>query len=305
MKNNLKILSLLLTLVVFLSGCGVWFTNDVGGQNALFIGITDTRVDTLSDVPEFSDEPYVIINNNMPQFTDADLVTESYEYYSPLDNLGRCGYAMACVGTDIMPTEDREEIGMVKPTGWHTVKYDIVDGKYLYNRCHLIGFQLTGENANRQNLITGTRYLNVEGMLPFENVIAEYVRETGNHVLYRVTPIFIGNNLLASGVQMEAISVEDGGDTICFNVYAYNSHPNIIIDYASGKSYLSDSIANEDSSEVNTTYIINKNSKKFHKSDCASIKDTKSHNKKETDKSYDELINMGYSPCKSCFNDIS
>lgn len=305
MKNNLKILSLLLTLVVFLSGCGVWFTNDVGGQNALFIGTTDTRVDTLSDVPEFSNEPYVIINNNMPQFTDADLVTKSYEYYSPLDNLGRCGYAMACVGTDIMPTEERGEIGMVKPTGWHTIKYDIVDGKYLYNRCHLIGFQLTGENANRQNLITGTRYLNVEGMLPFENVIAEYVRETGNHVLYRVTPIFIGDNLLASGVQMEAMSVEDGGDTICFNVYAYNAHPDIVIDYATGKSYLSDDIASEDNIEVNTTYIINKNSKKFHKTDCASVNEIKPQNKKETDKSYDELINMGYSPCKACFNDIS
>ena len=219
---KIKILSLLLCIVLFLSGCGVWFTNDIGGQNALFIGITDTRVDELGDVPEFSDEPYVIINDNQPDFNDSDLVTKSYEYYSSLDSLDRCGWVMACIGTDIMPTEERGEIGMVKPTGWHTVKYDNVDGKYLYNRCHLIGYQLTGENANTKNLITGTRYLNIEGMLPFENLIAEYVKKTQNHVIYRVTPIFDGNNLLASGVQMEGYSVEDNGEGICFHIcYCY------------------------------------------------------------------------------------
>lgn len=304
MKVKSAIIALLLSFILFLSACDITFTNDLNQINGLFEDVAYAA--TLDEIPAFDGkQPYVVLNDNQPAFADSDMTAESYEYYSQLDELGRCGVVMACVGIDIMPTEERGEIGMIKPTGWHTVKYDNVDGKYLYNRCHLIGYQLTGENANIQNLITGTRYLNIDGMLPFENVIAEYVRETGNHVLYRVTPIFIGNNLLASGVQMEAMSVEDGGDTICFNVYAYNAHPDIIIDYASGKSYLSDSIANKDSSEVNTTYIINKNSKKFHKSDCASIKDTKSHNKKETDKSYDELINMGYSPCKSCFNDIS
>ena len=167
MKCCIKICSLLLCLATFLSGCGVWFTNDIDGQNGLIIGTTDTWVDTLKDIPEFSDEPYVILNDNKPNFTDDMLSDKAYEFYSELDELGRCGYTIACVGTEIMPTEERGEIGMIKPTGWHTVKYDVVDGKYLYNRCHLIGYQLTGENANKLNLITGTRYLNMEGMLPF------------------------------------------------------------------------------------------------------------------------------------------
>ena len=304
MKNNIKILSLLLTLVIFLSGCGVWFTNEVDGQNELFIGTTDTRVDTLDEVPEFSDEPYVVLNDNKPNFKDSELVTESYEYFSPLDNLERCGYVMACVGKDIMPTEERGEIGMVKPSGWHTVKYDIVDGKYLYNRCHLIGYQLTCENANTKNLITGTRYLNIEGMLPFENLIADYVKETGNHVIYRVTPIFEGDNLLATGVQMEGYSVEDNGEEICFNVFAYNAQPGITIDYATGESVLSDDTAIDSTSEEdkNITYIINKNSKKFHKPDCPSVKDMKPQNKKESDKTKEELEKLGYSPCQSCFS---
>lgn len=301
MKNFLKIISLILTLVVFLSGCGVWFTNDVGGQNALFIGTTDTKVDTLSDVPEFSDEPYVIINNNIPDFKDADLVTHAYENYAPLDTLGRCGVAFVCVGTELMPTGERGEIGMIKPTGWHTVKYDNVDGKYLYNRCHLIGFQLAGENANRQNLITGTRYLNVEGMLPFENLIAEYVKETENHVLYRVTPIFEGDNLLAAGVQMEGYSVEDNGKAICFNVFAYNAQPDIEIDYKTGESKLKNSASVDAQSEQkDITYIINKNSKKFHLPTCFSVKDMKPQNKKESSQTRKELEKLGYSPCKAC-----
>ena len=156
----------------------------------------------LSNIPAFSGEPYVAINDNIPDFTDADLTSSSFEKYSSLDSLGRCGIAYACIGTDLMPTEDRGSIGQVKPSGWHTVKYDCVDGKYLYNRCHLFSYQLTAENANENNLITGTRYLNVEGMLPFENIVADYIKETGNHVLYRVTPIFEGNNLVASVVQM-------------------------------------------------------------------------------------------------------
>ena len=192
---------------------------------------------SLDEIPAFDGETaYVVINDNVPDFKESDLVNESYEEYAPLDALGRCGVAMACVGQDIMPTEDRGSIGQVKPSGWHTVKYDIVDGKYLYNRCHLIGYQLTGENANKQNLITGTRYLNIEGMLPFEDMIADYVKETGNHVIYRVTPVFDGDDLVASGVQMEAISVEDDGEGICFHVYAYNAQPGIVIDYATGES---------------------------------------------------------------------
>lgn len=301
MKNFLKIISLILTLVVFLSGCGVWLTNDVGGQNALFIGTTDTKVDTLSDVPEFSDEPYVIINNNIPEFEDADLVTYAYENYAPLDTHGRCGVAFVCVGTEIMPTGERGEIGMIKPTGWHTVKYDNVDGKYLYNRCHLIGFQLTGENANRQNLITGTRYLNVEGMLPFENLIAEYVKETNHHVAYRVTPIFEGDNLLATGVHMEGYSVEDNGEAICFNVFAYNAQPDIKIDYKTGESKPKNNDSQDTQSEEKvTTYIINKNSKKFHLPDCPSVDDMKPQNKKESGQTREELEKLGYLPCKSC-----
>ncbi len=304
MKNNLKFLSVLLSLIVILSGCGVWFTNDVDGQNALIIGTTDTWVDTLKDVPEFSDEPYVILNDNKPNFTDDMLSDKAYEFYSELDDLGRCGYVMACVGPETMPTEERGEIGMVKPTGWHTVKYDNVDGKYLYNRCHLIGYQLTGENANKKNLITGTRYLNMDGMLPFENLIADYVKETNNHVLYRVTPIFEGDNLLATGVQMEGYSVEDSGEEICFNVFAYNAQPGITINYVTGESSLNDDIVVDTPEEEKTiTYIINRNSKKFHKSDCSSVKDMKPQNKKESDKSREELEKLGYSPCKSCIGE--
>ena len=195
---------------------------------------------SVQNIPPFSGEPYVIINNNEPEFAQDLLTVRSYEFYSELDPLGRCGYAMACIGKDLMPTEERGSIGQVKPSGWQTAKYDNVDGKYLYNRCHLIGYQLTGENANEANLITGTRFLNVEGMLPFENLVADYIKETGNHVLYRVTPIFDGTNLLARGVQIEGWSVEDDGAGICFNVYCYNSLPGIEIDYATGESRLID-----------------------------------------------------------------
>lgn len=194
--------------------------------------------ESVKNVPAFSGRPYVVINDNQPEFSDDDLTTVSYEYYSPLDTLDRCGYAMACIGRDLMPKDEREGISHVKPTGWVQGQYDIVDGKSLYNRCHLIGFQLTGENANELNLITGTRYCNVEGMLPFENMIADYIKETGNHVLYRVTPVFDGRNLVARGVQMEAWSVEDNGEGVCFNVYAYNCQPGITIDYATGENWL-------------------------------------------------------------------
>lgn len=192
----------------------------------------------LSSIPKFSDESYVVLNHNIPDFADSEITTTAYEEYAYLDVLGRCGAAEACIGVELMPTEERGSIGSVKPSGWHTVKYDIVDGKYLYNRCHLIGYQLTGENANEENLITGTRYMNVEGMLPFENMVADFIQETGMHVMYRVTPIFDGTNLVASGVVLEALSVEDGGAGICFNVYCYNNQPGIEIDYKTGESKL-------------------------------------------------------------------
>lgn len=193
---------------------------------------------SLEDIPAYSGQPYIVLNNNIPYFTEEDKTTASFELYGDLDELGRCTIAYANVGTDLMPTEKRGSISSVKPSGWHSVQYDHVDGKSLYNRCHLIGFQLTGENANKKNLITGTRYLNVDGMLPFENMIADYVKETNNHVLYRVTPIFQSNYLVADGVQMEAWSVEDEGDGVCFHVFAYNVQPGVEIDYATGESWL-------------------------------------------------------------------
>lgn len=197
---------------------------------------SDKKMVSMQQIPAYSGKPYVEMDGNQPGFTEKDKVKKSFERYSEMDSLGRCGAAYANVGRDLMPTEKRGGIGKVKPSGWHTVKYDIVDGKYLYNRCHLIGYQLTAENANEKNLITGTRYMNMDGMLPFENMVADYVKETGNHVLYRVTPVFEGKGLLAKGVQMEAYSVEDEGDGICFNVFVYNVQPGIRIDYATGES---------------------------------------------------------------------
>lgn len=205
---------------------------------AIAVYISERQVSyTLDSIPEYSGQPYVTLNGNKPDFHPGDMTDEPFEYYSDLDLWGRCGVAYANICEEIMPTEPRGEIGQVKPTGWHTVKYDCVDGKYLYNRCHLIGYQLAGENANEKNLITGTRYMNVEGMLPFENMVDDYVDETGNHVLYRVTPVFNGMELVARGVQMEALSVEDDGEGICFNVYVYNVQPGVTIDYATGESW--------------------------------------------------------------------
>lgn len=192
----------------------------------------------LSEISVYNGEDYVVINDNKPEFTEEDITTTSFEKYSDLDNLGRCGVAYANISKETMPTEERGSIGMIKPSGWHTVKYDIVNGKYLYNRCHLIGYQLSGENANEKNLITCTRQMNTEGMLEFENKVADYVERTNNHVLYRVTPIFEGDNLLASGVQMEAYSVEDNGEGISFNVYVYNVQKGIDINYITGDSKL-------------------------------------------------------------------
>lgn len=289
-------LVLLLSICLFFSGC----ESSKKPQNTPSDSQSYSKdyIASVNDVPEFNGEPYVAIKDNEPDFSPEDLTEKSYEKYSPLDLLGRCGIAIACIGADIMPTEDRGSIGQVKPSGWQTVKYDCVDGKYLYNRCHLIGFQLTGENANERNLITGTRYMNVEGMLPFENMVADYVKETSNHVLYRVTPVFKESNLVASGVQMEAKSVEDNGDGICFNVYVYNCQPQISINYKNGESTFLNSDNNNTSQGIE--YILNTNTKKMHRSDCKLASDIKEHNKAVSVESRETLINKGYSPCKNC-----
>lgn len=257
------------------------------------------------EIPEYSGLPYVEANRNMPLFTESELVTEAFERYSPLDSLGRCGAAYANICKELMPTKERGVIGSVKPSGWHTVKYDIVDGKYLYHRCHLIGYQLAGENANVQNLITGTSYFNIDGMLPFENMVADYVKETGNHVLYRVTPVFEGENLVAAGVFLEAKSVEDAGEGILFCVFCYNVQPGVAIDYASGESSLApmpSGIHGTENSEKEpaVTYVLNKNTKKFHFLSCSSVGKISARNKEEVTWSREECIANGYAPCGSC-----
>ena len=287
-----------------LSGCSSKKDNQAGTVGSTEVQSTAVADDMASLV--YQGEPYVVINDNNPDFTEADMTTASFESYGELDGLGRCTTAFANIGKDLMPAEKRGPIGEVKPTGWQTAKYDNVDGKYLYNRCHLIGYQLTGENANEKNLITGTRYLNVDGMLPFENMVADYIKETGNHVLYRVTPVFSGDNLVASGVHMEAESVEDNGDGILFNVYCFNAQPGIAIDYATGDSHQDDSIVADASKSTTAadanvqTYILNTNTKKFHKESCNSAKSMDASNKKIYTGSRQELIDMGYEACGVC-----
>jgi len=364
---------------------------------------TSENTFSIADIEPYAGQPYTIINDNIPYFSDEDLTTQSFESYSELDSLGRCDTAYASIGLDLMPTDKRSEIGHIKPSGWHTVKYnDYIDGNYLYNRCHLIGYQLSGENANEKNLITGTHYLNVQGMLPFENMVADYVRETENHVLYRVTPVFEGDNLVASGVLMEAESVEDNGDGILYCVYVYNVQPNIIIDYATGESSLNPNLqaegpipepvpepnvqptpeltpepnvqpapeptpapnvqptpeptpaptvqptpeptpepnvqpapeptpaptvqptpeptpaptvqptpeptpepteepsVSQDEIPQGTTYILNTNTKKFHYPSCSSVNQMADKNKREYTGNRDDVISMGYVPCKKC-----
>jgi len=263
----------------------------------------------LASVPAYANSPYTEINGNVPYFSESDYTTTSFESYANLDSLGRCVVAYACIGEDIMPTEERGEIGQVKPSGWQTVRYDgLVDGNYLYNRCHLIGYQLSGENANTSNLITGTRYLNIQGMLPFENMVADYVHETKKHVLYRVTPVFDGDNLLANGVLMEGYSVEDDGAGISFCVYAYNVQPGVQIDYATGNSELITTPAPEPTpvpdveppAQVGGDYVGNANTMKFHYPSCSSVKQMKESNKVALSGTRDEIIAMGYEPCKRC-----
>ena len=278
-------------------------------------------------IPEYSGAAYINIGNGIPSFTsDEKRCTTPFEKYSELDSLGRCGVAYANICKELMPTEERGSIGMIKPSGWHTVKYNkLVDGNYLYNRCHLIGYQLAGENANERNLITGTRYLNKISMLEIENTVAGYINETGNHVLYRVTPRFEGTNLVASGVQIEAWSVEDSGKGVCFNVYCYNVQPGIDIDYATGDSRISadnnaaeeasvsdiqetesaetkESSANASELLVSKEYVLNKNSMRIHLPECSSVADMAEYNKKFVTDTLEDLMAVGYIPCGNCLS---
>lgn len=290
--KKIKLISVFLLGVLLLCACTIP-TNPNNGPGSETV--------TLANIPDYSGEPYVILNDNIPEFTSEDLTTNSYEHYSELDELGRCGVAKACIGIDLMPTEDRESISHIIPSGWIQAEYEHVDGKHLYNRCHLIGFQLAGENANEKNLITGTRYMNTGGMLPFENMIADYIKETNNHVLYRVTPIFEEDCLVANGVQMEAMSVEDEGDGISFHVYVYNVQPGVDIRYSTGKSTLATTNENGTSTDK-ASYILNTSNKKFHIEDCSSVKDIKDKdkNKKDYTGNRDDLILQGYEPCGRC-----
>ncbi|WP_418377163.1 DNA/RNA non-specific endonuclease [Agathobaculum sp.] len=297
---------LVLTLSLLLGGCAQPAPGPSGSQSDSTSTASETAA-SLDDIPAFSGEPYVVIDDNQPSFTASELTTSSFESYPPLDSLGRCGVAYACISTDLMPAdgEKRGSISDVKPSGWVTAKYDFVDGKYLYNRCHLIGWQLTAENANRSNLITGTRYMNVDGMLPFENMVADYIKETGSHVMYRVTPIFDGDDLVAQGVQMEAYSVEDDGDGICFNVFCYNVQPGVTIDYADGTNHLSDRDAQTDSSTAavdiaSAHYVLNTSSKKYHDPSCSAVGKMSEKNRRDFTGTQAELEKEGYTPHTSC-----
>lgn len=256
--------------------------------------------DAVTSIDEYDSNAYIELQDNTPEFSEVDYTTSAYEYYSDLDRLGRCGYAMACLGQELMPTEERKSISHIKPTGWVNNPYDFVEGDYLYNRCHLIGFQLTGENDNEKNLITGTRYMNTQGMLPFENLVADYIQETDNHVLYRVTPVFDGNNLLARGVQMEAWSVEDDGEGVCFNIYCYNVQPGVEIDYSTGDNWVSEETTQTIVDPYEVSYILNTNSKKFHASDCGQAQSISEKNKEVYNGTRQSLISQGYEPAGCC-----
>lgn len=263
----------------------------------------------LSSIPAYSGQAYVALNGNVPWFTASEKVTASYETYGALDELGRCTQVMACCGKDLMPTKDRGNISSIKPTGWVQAQYSIVNGGNLYNRCHLIGWQITGEDANANNLLTGTRYFN-ENMIPFENMIADYIKETGNHVMYRVTPVFSGNHLLADGAVMEAWSVEDEGDGVCFCVFMYNVQPGVVIDYATGESYLEADGGPTTPGEETTYpddgllhYVLNKSSKKIHKTTCSSVPTISQKNREDfagTEEEVEALFGKGYTNCGNC-----
>ena len=288
-----------------------------GGSAAPAASASSNTENTEADLVllKYSGKPYAVVNGGIPSFSQTG--TASWERYGELDRLGRCTAAEACIGRDIMPTLTRGPIGQIKPTGWHTAKYDFVDGKYLYNRCHLIGFQLTGENANERNLITGTRYLNTKGMLPFENMVADYIKDTGNHVMYRCTPVFAGNELVARGVHLEAYSVEDNGDGICFNVFIFNVQPGVKIDYLTGESSLEGESTTTPTPKPSVTpkptpkpspsstaqaqsYVLNTKTHVFHYASCRHVSSIKDANRKNFTGSRDALISDGFKPCGSC-----
>ena len=309
---------LALLLGLSLTACGVSkdklinteFTRNAETESQASQPVSEVSSETASFdysmVPEYTGSTSVAINNNVPFFNADEKAagTASFEIYSELDDLRRCGIAYACIGKDIMPTEERGQIGMVKPTGWHTVKYDCVDGKYLYNRCHLIAYCLAGENANEKNLITGTRYLNIEGMLPYETMTAKYMdNNPDNHVLYRVTPVFVDSELVARGVLMEGYSVEDNGAGINFCVFCYNVQPDVEIDYANGESSYKGSAKTNNNTNVNEiagSYVVNTSSKKFHTADCKNAGKISDKNREVINESRDELIADGYEPSKCC-----
>ena len=273
----------------------------IAGTGPVDAGAEELIYDDLSgmEASDFNGSPYK--DMGLPSFSEKEITSQGFADYADLDNLGRCQAAIACIGPETMPTEERGAIGMVKPSGWHTVRYDdLIKDKFLYNRCHLIGFQLAGANADERNLVTGTRYMNVDGMLPFENEIADYVEDTGCHVMYRVTPVFEGNDLVCQGVLMEALSVEDGGSGVCFSVFCYNVQPGIQIDYATGESWREAEGRPEIVESGEGDYIVNMRSDVFHKPDCQSVKKMAEQNRKKYHGDRKNLIDNGYSPCGVC-----
>lgn len=294
MKKYTKLIVSLLLLAVLLSGCTISVRDlpqDTENQSA-------QAVPKIEEYDAQAYDEYIVLNDNVPQFTESELTTQSFEQYAKLDELGRCGAAYACIGTDLMPNEKRGNISMIRPTGWQSVRYDCVEGGSLYNRSHLIAYQLSGENANENNLITGTRYMNV-GMIPFEEEVGDYVRETDNHVMYRVTPVFEGDNLIASGVQMEALSVEDDGKGVSYNIFLYNVQPGIEIDYETGLSW-ERKAADDGAGTGGQSYILNTNTLKFHLPDCGSAANIQAENRKEFTGDRGTLLDEGYAPCGSC-----
>lgn len=293
-----RILILLLAGALLCSGCaGTAGTQDAELSPSGSLSVSGTPAEENPSAL-WNGQPYTAVNGNVPGFSEKDLTAASFESYSELDSLGRCGTAFACLGQDLMPRGERGDISGIHPTGWHSVQYDFIDGKNLYNRCHLIGWQLSGEDANRKNLITGTRYMNVEGMLPFENMVADYIKETGCHVLYRVTPVFQGSNLVADGVLMEAMSVEDQGESISFCVFVPNVQPGVSIDYSDGSSRPADSQSSPENEEA--IYIVNTNTRRFHLPSCSSVREMKESNRENFTGSREELIEEGYIPCGKC-----
>ena len=316
-KQSKGLLTIILVcLVILLGGLGFLLCHKHGIAD-------DSKKELSLAVPPYEGESYAEINGGNPFFSTKDCDAEAFEFYYELDWLGRSTGAEACLGTELMPTEERQSISEVKPTGWQTVTYNFVDQKSLYNRCHLIAYQLTGENANERNLITGTRYMNVDGMLPFEEEVASYIKETNNHVYYRVRPVYEGQNLVADGVVMEAYSIEDSGKGICFNVYCYNVQPGVVIDYKDGSNQLDpdfsveeyekeqqDSRKEEDNQETKTLealydangtdYVLNTGRKKIHRPDCRSVQDMSPKNTYEIKAKLQELVEAGYVPRKNC-----